>query len=175
MLDIFFLVWFFCFCGVYFIINNLIYFIDCNIITLNGRSIIMTLFDDCLYCLWDLFLLFLLWLCFTGIIICLVIWILLVYFIGFDVCCVTFLITSPNVISILLGWDGLGFVSYLLVIYYQNVRSYGAGILTVLSNPGHQDAVPSNFLLRQCLIFVAPQHGTTYFMSPLPHLKLRWF
>jgi NADH-ubiquinone oxidoreductase chain 5 len=34
-----------------------------------------------------------------------------------------------------LGWDGLGMVSYLLVIYYQNVRSYGAGMLTVLSNP----------------------------------------
>nr|YP_009351398.1 NADH dehydrogenase subunit 5 [Inquilinitermes inquilinus]AQP29473.1 NADH dehydrogenase subunit 5 [Inquilinitermes inquilinus] len=45
-----------------------------------------------------------------------------------------FMIVSPNVISILLGWDGLGLVSYLLVIYYQNVRSYGAGMLTVLSN-----------------------------------------
>lgn len=28
----------------------------------------------------------------------------------------------------------MGLVSYLLVIYYQNVRSYGAGMLTVLSN-----------------------------------------
>jgi len=37
-------------------------------------------------------------------------------------------------ISILLRWGGLGLVSYLLVIYYQNVRSYGAGMLTVLSN-----------------------------------------
>ena len=45
-----------------------------------------------------------------------------------------FLIISPNVISILLGWDGLGLVSYFLVIYYQNVLSYGAGMLTVLSN-----------------------------------------
>ena len=28
----------------------------------------------------------------------------------------------------------MGLVSYLLVIYYQNIKSYGAGILTVLSN-----------------------------------------
>nr|YP_010759067.1 NADH dehydrogenase subunit 5 [Oedipoda miniata]WEX31977.1 NADH dehydrogenase subunit 5 [Oedipoda miniata] len=44
------------------------------------------------------------------------------------------LITSPNLISILLGWDGLGLVSYCLVIYYQNIKSYNAGMLTVLSN-----------------------------------------
>jgi NADH-ubiquinone oxidoreductase chain 5 len=44
-----------------------------------------------------------------------------------------FLIISPNVISILLGWDGLGLVSYLLVIYYQNVKSYGAGMLISLA------------------------------------------
>jgi NADH-ubiquinone oxidoreductase chain 5 len=44
---------------------------------------------------------------------------------------IMFLIVSPNIISILLGWDGLGLVSYLLVIYYQNVKSYGAGMLTV--------------------------------------------
>nr|YP_009694501.1 NADH dehydrogenase subunit 5 [Eurydema liturifera]QEI26486.1 NADH dehydrogenase subunit 5 [Eurydema liturifera] len=45
-----------------------------------------------------------------------------------------FLIISPNLISILLGWDGLGLVSYCLVIYYQNVKSYNAGMLTILSN-----------------------------------------
>ena len=28
------------------------------------------------------------------------------------------LITSPNIITILLGWDGLGLISYCLVIYY---------------------------------------------------------
>nr|AQM39844.1 NADH dehydrogenase subunit 5 [Orophyllus montanus] len=44
------------------------------------------------------------------------------------------LIISPNVISILLGWDGLGLVSYCLVIYYQNLKSYSAGMLTALSN-----------------------------------------
>nr|YP_009671925.1 NADH dehydrogenase subunit 5 [Strahlaxius plectrorhynchus]QCX31785.1 NADH dehydrogenase subunit 5 [Strahlaxius plectrorhynchus] len=44
------------------------------------------------------------------------------------------LICSPNIISILLGWDGLGLVSYVLVIYYQNNKSANAGMLTVLSN-----------------------------------------
>nr|WHN78752.1 NADH dehydrogenase subunit 5 [Hyalurgus flavipes] len=44
------------------------------------------------------------------------------------------LIISPNLISILLGWDGLGLVSYCLVIYFQNIKSYNAGMLTVLSN-----------------------------------------
>nr|APX39745.1 NADH dehydrogenase subunit 5 [Chrysolina bankii] len=45
-----------------------------------------------------------------------------------------FLIISPNLISILLGWDGLGLISYCLVIYYQNIKSYNAGMLTALSN-----------------------------------------
>nr|QGT77238.1 NADH dehydrogenase subunit 5 [Longpotamon parvum] len=44
------------------------------------------------------------------------------------------MVLSPNLISILLGWDGLGLVSYVLVIYYQNEKSANAGMLTILSN-----------------------------------------
>jgi len=44
------------------------------------------------------------------------------------------LIISPNLIRILLGWDGLGLVSYCLVIYYQNWKSFNAGIITALRN-----------------------------------------
>nr|AZL93250.1 NADH dehydrogenase subunit 5 [Gasteruption tournieri] len=44
------------------------------------------------------------------------------------------MIMSPNMISILLGWDGLGLVSYCLVIYYHNVGSYNSGMVTVLLN-----------------------------------------
>ena len=44
------------------------------------------------------------------------------------------LILSPNFISLLLGWDGLGITSYLLVIFYQSRKSYNAGILTALTN-----------------------------------------
>nr|YP_010554588.1 NADH dehydrogenase subunit 5 [Cheumatopsyche brevilineata]UYO79208.1 NADH dehydrogenase subunit 5 [Cheumatopsyche brevilineata] len=44
------------------------------------------------------------------------------------------LIFSLNLISILLGWDGLGLVSFCLVIYYQNSKSLNSGVLTILSN-----------------------------------------
>ena len=44
------------------------------------------------------------------------------------------LILSPNLIRLLLGWDGLGVTSYLLVIFYQSNKSYNAGILTALTN-----------------------------------------
>nr|YP_010341269.1 NADH dehydrogenase subunit 5 [Stenamma diecki]UNZ99523.1 NADH dehydrogenase subunit 5 [Stenamma diecki] len=44
------------------------------------------------------------------------------------------MIISPNIISILFGWDGLGLVSYCLVIFYQNYSSYNSGMVTVLCN-----------------------------------------
>ena len=44
------------------------------------------------------------------------------------------LIFRPNLLSLLLGWDGLGVTSYLLVIYFQNRKSYNAGALTAFTN-----------------------------------------
>lgn len=44
------------------------------------------------------------------------------------------IIIRPNIIRIMFGWDGLGLVSFCLVVYYQNYRSYNSGILTVLIN-----------------------------------------
>nr|AFQ62237.1 NADH dehydrogenase subunit 5 [Nargus velox] len=57
-----------------------------------------------------------------------------IYLVCMFVLSMMLLIISPNLISILLGWDGLGLVSYCLVIYYQNSKSYNAGMLTALSN-----------------------------------------
>jgi len=56
--------------------------------------------------------------------------IILLIFVG----SIIFLILSPNLIRLLLGWDGLGLTSYALVIYYQRESSCNSGIITVLSN-----------------------------------------
>jgi len=57
------------------------------------------------------------------------IWLVLLF-----VASINLLVYIPNLIAILLGWDGLGLVRFLLVIYYQNYKSLSAGILTVLIN-----------------------------------------
>nr|YP_007475049.1 NADH dehydrogenase subunit 5 [Haemaphysalis inermis]AFU55298.1 NADH dehydrogenase subunit 5 [Haemaphysalis inermis] len=44
------------------------------------------------------------------------------------------LIMMPNMFMLILGWDGLGLVSYCLVIYYQSTNSYNSGMMTIISN-----------------------------------------
>jgi len=34
----------------------------------------------------------------------------------------------------MLGWDGLGLVSFFLIVYYQNFSSIYSGLFTVLMN-----------------------------------------
>nr|WGT92234.1 NADH dehydrogenase subunit 5 [Dicerapanorpa magna] len=123
--------------GIYFLLNDLVYFIEWELLSLNSSSIVMTILFDWMSLLFMSFVLF---------ISSLVIFYSKEYMSGdininrfillvlMFVLSMMLLIISPNLISILLGWDGLGLVSYCLVIYYQNVKSYNAGMLTALSN-----------------------------------------
>nr|ULO25749.1 NADH dehydrogenase subunit 5 [Hyalessa maculaticollis] len=57
-----------------------------------------------------------------------------IYIVMMFVMSMMMLIISPNMISLILGWDGLGLVSYCLVIFYQNLSSNNAGMLTAIMN-----------------------------------------
>nr|YP_010022830.1 NADH dehydrogenase subunit 5 [Pollenia pediculata]QOP39678.1 NADH dehydrogenase subunit 5 [Pollenia pediculata] len=125
------------FFGMIFIMEDYSVFIEWEVVSMNSMSIVMTLLLDWMS---------LIFMSFVLMISSLVIFyskeymesdykinrfILLVLMF---VASMMLLIISPNLISILLGWDGLGLVSYCLVIYFQNVKSYNAGMLTALSN-----------------------------------------
>lgn len=45
-----------------------------------------------------------------------------------------FLVFSGSWVVVMLGWDGLGLVSFLLVIYYNNSSSLDSGLITVFTN-----------------------------------------
>nr|YP_010239132.1 NADH dehydrogenase subunit 5 [Atypus karschi]QTH31101.1 NADH dehydrogenase subunit 5 [Atypus karschi] len=44
------------------------------------------------------------------------------------------LIFSNNLIFLMIGWDGLGISSYILVIFYQDSKSLNSGAITIFSN-----------------------------------------
>nr|ADO60572.1 NADH dehydrogenase subunit 5 [Elateroides dermestoides] len=123
--------------SLYFLFFDIVYFIELEFFSLNSSIILMTILLDWMSLLFLSFVLFI-----SSMVInyseeymsgdlMLNRFILLVIMF---VLSMVLLIISPNLISILLGWDGLGLVSYCLVIYYQNVKSYNAGMLTALIN-----------------------------------------
>nr|YP_010693315.1 NADH dehydrogenase subunit 5 [Bactrocera bryoniae]WCB99159.1 NADH dehydrogenase subunit 5 [Bactrocera bryoniae] len=120
-----------------FLSNDYSLFLEWEVVSLNSVSIVMTFLFDWMS---------LLFMSFVLLIASLVIYYSSEYMSGdvninrfimlvlMFVLSMMLLIISPNLVSILLGWDGLGLVSYCLVIYFQNVKSYNAGMLTALSN-----------------------------------------
>nr|YP_006576011.1 NADH dehydrogenase subunit 5 [Cucujus clavipes]ACZ58536.1 NADH dehydrogenase subunit 5 [Cucujus clavipes] len=123
--------------SIYFMILNYTLILEYNLVSLNTCSILMTILLDWMSLLFMSFVMF---------ISSMVIYYSSDYMHGdkyikrfillviLFVMSMVLLIISPNLISLLLGWDGLGLVSYCLVIYYQNMKSYNAGMLTALTN-----------------------------------------
>nr|YP_009485754.1 NADH dehydrogenase subunit 5 [Reduvius gregoryi]AVZ00889.1 NADH dehydrogenase subunit 5 [Reduvius gregoryi] len=125
------------FFGVSFLIQDYVLFLDWEFLSLNSCSMTMTFLFDWMS------------LIFSGCV--LVISSMVVYYsesymyndmdsnrfyflVLLFVLSMMMMIVSPNLISILIGWDGLGLVSYVLVVYFQNFKSYSAGMLTILTN-----------------------------------------
>nr|AND96610.1 NADH deshydrogenase subunit 5 [Helictopleurus quadripunctatus] len=123
--------------SMYFLILNYTLMLEFQLLSINSCQILMTILFDWMSLMFMSFVLF---------ISSMVIYYSYEYMegdlnmnrfimlVGMFVLSMMLLIISPNLISILLGWDGLGLVSYCLVIYYQNVKSYNAGMITALSN-----------------------------------------
>lgn len=44
------------------------------------------------------------------------------------------MIIRPSVLGVLLGWDGLGVISYCLVIYYKRLDAFNSGFITAATN-----------------------------------------
>nr|QXI88789.1 NADH dehydrogenase subunit 5 [Halpe nephele] len=121
----------------YFIMNNMVFFMEWELISFNSMNIVLSILLD--------------WMSFLFIMFVFLISSSVIYYsksymsselnlnrfiilVLLFILSMILLIISPNIISILLGWDGLGLVSYCLVIYYQNVKSFNAGMLTAMSN-----------------------------------------
>lgn len=88
---------------------------------------------------------------------------------------IAILVILPNLVTLLLGWDGLGLSSYLLVLYYQTPKSQGAALITAITNrlgdllilftiawclnshwlPLLPWSVPSHFIVASILIIAA--------------------
>nr|YP_001974573.1 NADH dehydrogenase subunit 5 [Rhagophthalmus ohbai]BAF52866.1 NADH dehydrogenase subunit 5 [Rhagophthalmus ohbai] len=125
------------FFSIYFMIIDYMFMLEIEIMSLNSNLIYMSLLFDWMSLLFMSFVLYI-----SSMVIYYSDWYMgddlnmnrFIVLVFMFVLSMIFLIISPNLISILLGWDGLGLVSYCLVIYYQNIKSYNAGMLTALSN-----------------------------------------
>nr|YP_009227465.1 NADH dehydrogenase subunit 5 [Peripolus nepalensis]ADZ56320.1 NADH dehydrogenase subunit 5 [Peripolus nepalensis] len=122
--------------GIYYLMVDYSLFVEWELFNLNGSMVVMTLILDWMSLIFMSFVMY---------ISSLVIYYSEDYMFGekninrFIIIVLMFILSrylfmTPPLISILLRWDGLGLVSYCLVIYYQNVKSYSAGMLTALSN-----------------------------------------
>nr|QNE85395.1 NADH dehydrogenase subunit 5 [Psychomyia pusilla] len=123
--------------GLNFIMNDLYIVLEWELISLNSSSIIMLLIFDWISMFFMMFVLMIssMVMYYSKFYMSLELFqVRFIFLVLLFVVSMLLMILSPNLISILLGWDGLGFISYCLVIFYQNIKSFNSGMLTVIMN-----------------------------------------
>nr|YP_010249634.1 NADH dehydrogenase subunit 5 [Taeniothrips tigris]QTT60731.1 NADH dehydrogenase subunit 5 [Taeniothrips tigris] len=78
-----------------------------------------------------------------------------------------FLILCPNFFCMLLGWDGLGLISFCLVLYYHNYNSLSCSMITALTN-----RVGDVFIIGSISMFFSM--GGFSYMNFLNYNELFW-
>nr|UYX57272.1 NADH dehydrogenase subunit 5 [Rhipicephalus linnaei]UYX57285.1 NADH dehydrogenase subunit 5 [Rhipicephalus linnaei] len=76
------------------------------------------------------------------------------------------LVLMPNAFMLILGWDGLGLVSYCLVIFYQSTNSYNSGMMTIISNR------IGDVMLIMMIIFAV--NFNSFELSSIKNFELIW-
>ena len=71
-------------------------------------------------------------------------------------------ISIPNLFFAMLGWDGLGLVSFFLIVYYQNQSSIVSGVFTLLMN-----RLGDRFFLCSLMLIFYSFVDFTYFSAGL--------
>lgn len=74
-------------------------------------------------------------------------------------------VNITNLFFIMLGWDGLGLVSFFLIVYYQNQSSITSGIFTVLIN-----RLGDRFFLVTIMLVFYLHSDLTLFTSSVPSM-----
>ena len=88
------------------------------------------------------------------------------YFLWLTVLFVTsmlLVIVIPNLFFAMLGWDGLGLVSFFLIVYYQNQSSIVSGVFTLLIN-----RLGDSFFLCSLILIFYSLPDFTFFTSDIP-------
>nr|AFY16878.1 NADH dehydrogenase subunit 5 [Perittopus sp. HL-2012] len=125
------------FCGLFLLMNDLIYLLDWELISLNSIMMTMTFIFDWMsmfFCSCVFFISSMVVLYSHSYMMNDMNKVRFLYLVLMFILSMFMMIMSPNIVSILIGWDGLGLVSYCLVIYFQNFKSHSAGMLTILTN-----------------------------------------
>nr|AGI78549.1 NADH dehydrogenase subunit 5 [Brachionus koreanus] len=96
-----------------------------------------------------------------------------VYFLWFTnlfILSMLFVVNMSNLFFLMLGWDGLGLVSFFLIVYYQNQSSITSGVFTLLMN-----RIGDSFFLVTIMLFFYCSPSLTVFMSDLPSNYILFF